>query len=234
MLISRRKIARPAGSGGDRDESNCVKISQMTYIDPSNPSTNYYGVSQGLAEIKHDVSIYKRLIVKFDREITAKDQFTFIGDLSAYVFVEKWQLNPPGSSALFYCDVEGISNWGGLDINTINWDNFGALTTFSLAGGIQYAFSEITDASGDPPGGSDCFGSGTDSNRASHLNKAGGLYVDMGGTPKTFSGLMWAPGLNWSNVFIGGGGGIYGSLAMAKPTVKGSQNWDCAAIYNPG
>lgn len=222
------RVIRPAAQVA---RQQFLKISEITYVDQNDPGTNFYG-ADAQAAINDDVTILKYAVVKFPQPLAlAAAPYMLSIDALSSVQVTTWDYTSTPSRITFTVDIVPITSWGARTISDLTWNNYADLSLGSnLATGSILAEAESTgDTSGlsiylgDLVGGTAAYGNTPDV-------RLGGFVMNQN-PGQTVEGLVFIPGLSWSNVFRGATP-INGEVNLTKPTLATSPTIDAFIFTN--
>lgn len=221
-------VVRPMVGGG---ETQFVKISEITYVDEFDPTTNFYGANAQCA-LNADVTIYRRAVVRFPEPVTIGSVPAMLCiDSLASVQVTTWDYTNTPMNMRFFVDIAPITSWGGRTISDLTWNNFGDLSigpnlataTILAAVGTTGDTSALGIYTGDLIGGGETYAGGSETRI--------GAYILNQNPGQTIEGLAFYPSMAWSNLWYGATPAS-GIVTLTKPTDASSPTTDAFFFTN--
>lgn len=212
--------------------STQLKISKVTYIDITDPTTNFYGTDPLIMKLTETESQHTWIIVDLPQPVRCKSSLILAGRMNTGCGVDGWDYTQGEGRLEFGGGIFPILDWGGRTVEDITWDTRGDLTLgSSMASPILSICVGAADTSMAALYGNIRAGyQGTGDTSPRHA--FGGLYANAG-SDLTLSGLVLAPGLTWDNIYYSGFyGPMYGTMEMVKPTAADDPIVDMALLYN--
>lgn len=205
--IGARRV-RPAKTGG----ANLIAINEGTYIDISDAS-DHSGSASLYGTTNDNSSNLKRVVLKFSQPVRLFNgiPFLILGGWQASAAVSNW--DGIGPSRIWQDLVAyPITNWNGLDVDTLTWANQG---TLSLASGISKGNDYVVDVaataeSPSPPTYLSSF-DGDASGEATQFTPLSDILA---------LGIIFYHVLYWDNVFESMAGGIVTDFDMVNPSTN--------------
>jgi hypothetical protein len=188
------------------------RVTQGTYIDAAD-DVDHSADARLYCHLQDTGGVDRRTYLKFKSIAFPADGVLYlIGFYDNYIKagVSNFFLDPSialaTSSVQFYVLAYGITDWGGLDVDTIRW---GTRTTPTYTAQIGVQLCQWNVDNGTDPGGGQPY--------AYHAPVPGLILT---GTPgDSIRGLLLQGSLNWQNIFYSGGY-IYGNMDFVNPATK--------------